>query len=121
MTISHSTDSRTALAAALVSHIGNGGTLNIYDASSNLLVSIPLSTAAMVASGVWASINGTPSAQATATGDVSSFKLFRAGGSLAYTGTVTASGGGGDLTIAGGAEIVSGETVTVTSHRWNIS
>lgn len=121
MTIAHSTDSRTALAAALASYVGNGGTVNVYDASSNLLVSIDLSSAAFVASGIYASINGTPSGIAAATGNVSTFKLFTTGGSLVYAGTVTASGGGGDLEIDGAAEIIAGQTVNITSHRWQIS
>lgn len=85
-------------------------------AAGTLLVSItlPATPWAAAASGSKAK-NGAWSAAAAATGTAGHFRLKNAAGTKLEEGTVTATGGGGDMTIDN-TSIASGQTVTVTTY-----
>lgn len=59
--------------------------------------------------------NGTWSVAAAATGTAAHFRLSNAGGTECEEGTVTATGGGGDMTLDN-TSIASGQTVTVSTY-----
>lgn len=85
-------------------------------ATGTLLASISLQNPAFgnAASGI-ITLNGTPlSATASATGTAGYCRLKDRNGTARGEGTVTATGGGGDLTLAS-TSIVSGATVRITS------
>lgn len=86
-----------------------------------VLVSYTLASdwAAAAASGA-KSFNNTPvSTTAAATGTLAHFRIYDSGGTTChYQGTITATGGGGDLTVDN-TSVASGQTVNVTS--WTIT
>ncbi len=73
---------------------------------------------AAVASGGVKSFNPVTTVVAVASGTVGHFRLLSSGGTCHYQGTVTATGGGGDLTVTN-PSIASGQEVSVTA--WTIT
>lgn len=125
-----STAARSAAADGVVDQIDAGsgaGVLRIYtgsqpagpgsSATGTMLVELPLSDPAFGAasSGV-ASLDTSPAVSATAVADGTAgwFRLQDSTGAGVLDGSVTATGGGGDLTLAT-TTITTGLTVTVTS------
>jgi hypothetical protein len=105
--------------------VGGGGFLDIYTGappanpqtapSGTLLVSMPLSNpAAGNSSGGTATFNTIADAIAAATGAAGWFRLRDAAGTSIVDGTVTATGGGGDITFNTVA-FIAGGTVSMTS------
>jgi hypothetical protein len=93
----------------------NGGTLVIKTAGGTTLATITLQNPAFgSASGRAVAINGTPQATAVATGTAAVVELYNSSATRLGVGTVTATGGGGDLTLAS-TSITSGQLVRVTS------
>lgn len=63
-------------------------------------------------------LNGVPiSANATAAGTADGFQVKNRDGTLLYSGTVTATGGGGDVTVDN-TSIANGQEVQLTSHTY---
>lgn len=128
--------SQQAAADAVVDRIDVGvgtaaGVLRIYsgaqpaDADSapvgTLLVSIPLAAppayGAAATTGT-AALLGTPrSASASAAGTAASFRVVNRDGATVFDGSVTATGGGGDLTLDN-TSIASGQTVNINSLNY---
>lgn len=80
-------------------------------------ITIPADAFAAAASGTKAK-NGTwQDAAADATGVAAHFRMV--GGSNVIEGTVTATGGGGDVTLDN-TSIASGQPVTITSLAWSV-
>ena len=121
--------SQQAAADAVVDRIdvGGAGSLKIYSGSQpadadttpsgTLLVTIPLAATAFGSanSSGTASLASTPrTATAAATGTAGCFEIVSGGGLKVYAGSVTATGGGGDLTLDN-TSIASGQTVNITA------
>jgi len=124
MTIGIVAATRNARLDAITSAIGSSGLLRIYDgsrpatggAATTLLAELALSvTAAPGASGGVLTFNAiTQDSSANATGTASWFRLSTSGGTAVVDGSVTATGGGGDLQLVT-TSIVSTQPVSVTS------
>ena len=112
---------------ALESTTGTAALLRIYSgaapancaaaASGTLLAEMTLPSDWMAAaSGGSKALSGTwQDASANATGTAGHFRLLDSGGTTCHAqGTVTATGGGGDLTLDN-TSIASGQSVTITS------
>lgn len=119
MTVSVAVASVQAMGSALASDIGSGAILEIRSgskpatpetaASGTLLVSITLSGSLTSTNGV---LTGSDpgSVLPTAGGTAGHFRLKKSGGTAVMDGTVTATGGGGDLTM-GSTTITTGVPV----------
>ncbi len=105
----------------------DGGSLRIYDGtppanadaslgSNTLLAQLTLNaTAFAAASGGTATANAiTADSSADATGTATFFRLLTSGATVVLQGTVSATGGGGDLQL-GTTSITTGLTVSVSS------
>lgn len=104
MSITHSAAIRSAMADAVDNYINTtgGGTakLRLRD-DTTTIVDFDLQNPAFgaAASGVL-TLEGTPiSAQAVASGDVDGFQILDRGGTAVISGSVTATGGGGDIEV----------------------
>lgn len=130
MAIKHSATVRNAKADAVETAIGTAPKLRIYSGTTptnitdsitgTLLVEMSLpSDWLTAASGGVKSKNGTWSGTAGNSGTATHYRLWDTAGSNAHEqGTVTATGGGGDVTIDN-AVIASGQSVTVNS--WSLT
>lgn len=105
----------------------NSGTLNIYTgaqpangdtaASGTLLVSITLPATAFSASAAGtAATSGTWQGTAVASGTAGWFRMSNTGGTRNIDGNVTASGGGGDMTLDN-ISINTGQVVTINTFN----
>lgn len=123
MALSYSTSLRNARLDAITTAVGSAGKLRIYDGTkpsaggtaTTLLAEFTLGSpfAGAASSGSLSPTlpsNVTASASSTATW----FRIVTSGGTFVIDGTVTATGGGGDLTL-NTVTIVSGGTVSITS------
>ena len=125
MTLRYNVLLRNAQLDAITTFTGNAGLLRIYDgtqpatggAATTLLAELTLgsplaagaSSAALTASSI------TQDASANATGTATWFRIVKADGTThVMDGTVTATGGGGDLTLTT-TSIVATQPVSVTS------
>lgn len=117
-----------AMAAALNTHIGTTATIRIYDGtaptnagtalgSNNVLATFTLSNPAFdsTANGVM-TLDVTPAltVAAGASGTATFFRILQAGTTAVLQGSVTATGGGGDLQL-NTTSLSSGVNVTITS------
>ena len=99
---------------------GSAGTLQILDASDTELATLPLTNPAFGAAG-----SGSVSANAITTdttinaGTATQFKIFTSGGSEVFRGTVTNTGGGGDLTLTN-VNLFVGDRLAVSSFTITI-
>jgi hypothetical protein len=112
----------TAIGASAVMKIRTGTVpTNIGDVDSGtVLATITLPADWMnAASSGQKTLNGTWSdTSADATGTAGHFRIYASDGTTQHMqGTVTATGGGGDLTL-NNTSITSGGTVTITSFTW---
>ena len=126
MTLSLSNAIRSTMCDALVDalDVGGAGTIKIYDGTrpanpnasitGNLLATVNLAATAFgsASSGV-ATIADPAAVTAVATGTATHFRAASGGGTVVFDGSVTATGGGGDLTLAT-TSITSGLSVDVT-------
>lgn len=121
------TTERNAWLDAVTSAIGSSGLLRIYAgtppanvaaalSSNTLLATCPLSSVfAPAASGGVLTANAiTSDSSADATGTATFFRLLTSGGTAIVQGTVTATGGGGDLTFSS-TSFTAGLTINITS------
>lgn len=83
--------------------------------SGTLIVSIPLPSDWMAAANAGAkAMTGTwPATAATGAGDMAHYRLKASGGTVHEQGTVTATGGGGDITVQN-VSVAVGQNITVT-------
>lgn len=124
MTLGYSTALRNAQLDAVTAAIGTSGKLRIYDGTrpatggtvTNLLAELPLSaTAAPAASTALLTLNSiTSDSAADATGTASWFRIVTSANAFVIDGSVTATGGGGDLQI-NSVSLTAGGIVSVTS------
>lgn len=97
---------RTGAAPANVAAADTGTVLATLNLPSDWLAAA--SGGAKAKSGTWSD------ASADASGDAGHFRIYATDGTTKHIqGTVTAVGGGGDLTLSGGITIVATQTVTV--------
>lgn len=122
---------RNARADAVETVVGTAGILRIYD----LTAGAPANCAAAItgtllweetlpsdwmaaASGGAKAKSGTWQANAAAAGTADFYRLYASDGTTCHLqGTVTATGGGGDMTLDN-VSIASGQSVTVTTFGW---
>lgn len=127
MALSFTSTLRNNRADEITNALGNGALLRIYGGSVPLDVSASLGSATLLAeltcgtpfassaAGGALVLNAiTQDSSANATGTASFFRLATSGGSAVIQGTVTATGGGGDLTL-NTTSISSGAAVSITS------
>lgn len=127
MAVKWSTTVRNAVLDAWETAIGTGAIIRIYtgsapaavgDASTGtLLVQYTLASDwAAAASGGTKSLNSVPiSGTGADTGTAGYYRIFASNGTTCHEqGTVTATGGGGDMTISN-TSITSGQAVNITS------
>jgi hypothetical protein len=123
MTMGYVATLRNAQLNAITTAIGASGLLLIYNgvqpatggSATTLLASLPLSaTAAPGASAGVLTFSAITSAAAAASGTATWFRLATSASAAVIDGTVTATGGGGDLQLNSTA-ISSGATVSITS------
>jgi hypothetical protein len=127
-----STSVRNAALDAMETTIGTAPLLRIYDltagAPANCAASITGTLLAEMtlpsdwkaaASGGTKAITGTwQDTSANNTGTADFYRIWDSAGSTCHEqGTVTATGGGGDMTLDN-TSIASGQQVTITSHTW---
>lgn len=127
MALTHVTTVRNALADAINTAINAGpaaGKLKIYKTSidnptdANLLVALVLTDpAAPAASGGVLTFSAVATVNATAAGTASLFVIVDSTNAEVLRGTVTATGGGGDITITN-TNIAVGDPISVTSVSW---
>ena len=124
MTFQYSTTLRTNQVAQIQSTIGTSGSLKIFSGAepancaasdpSGLLATITLPSTFLTSSGGATTIAGTWSTTGSSNGTALSFRMYD-GSAVCHTqGSVTATGGGGDLTLDN-TSIATGQTVTVTT------
>ena len=129
MSIQWSTTVRNAILDQIESTISTSAVLKIYDltagAPANCAASITatvLATMTLPSDGMAAASSGSKAlsgtwqdASADGTGTADFFRLFASDGTTCHMqGTVTATGGGGDMTLDN-TSIASGQTVNVTT------
>ena len=104
--------------AAILRIYGGAGPANWAAAASGTLLAemtLPSDWMAAASSGSKALSGTWQDASANATGTAGHFRLLDSGGTTCHAqGTVTATGGGGDLTLDN-TSIASGQSVTITS------
>jgi hypothetical protein len=118
MSLTHASTTRNALADKIDDLINTGaGTakMRCRDGSTTI-VDVPLDNPAFgAASGGTITLAGVPlSADAVATGDLDNFQILDRNGSVVYSGTITATGGGGDSTV-NNISVNTGQEVAITS------
>lgn len=126
MALQYSASVRNAQLDAVESTTGTAGLFRIYTgsapadcataASGTKLVEITLPSDWMAAaSGGVKAKSGTWSVSASATGTAGYYRIYDSGGTTCHVqGTVTATGGGGDLTLDN-VSIASSQTVTIST------
>lgn len=107
----------------------NGGSLKLFSGAqpancaaadpSGLLASGTLPATAASSTGGVVTKSGTWSFTGSAAGNIASFRLYDSGGACQHQGNVTATGGGGDMTIDNIA-IANAQQGTVTSYSVTI-
>lgn len=125
MAITHSTAAKQASTNAITALVDAGvgaGYFTLTTSGDAVLVTIPFSDPAFGtadANGL-ATADVTPalSAAASGSGDAAKVKVYDSADTLIFSGTVTATGGGGDLTLDN-VNIASGQTVTISSFTYN--
>ncbi len=127
MALQLSTSVRNAMLDAIETTVGTSAILELRTGSvpatcatadsGTLLISYSLASDwAAAASSASKALNNTPiTGSASATGTAGHFRLKDSGGTTCHAqGTITATGGGGDMTVDN-TSIASGQTVNVTS------
>ena len=121
MAIQHSTPTRNRLRDAYVAAFPSGASLVIRSgapagvgsaAGGSVLATITLPATPFTSGTGAVTLNGTWSVSASGTGTAGHYRLTNS--TDIEEGTVTATGGGGDLTLDN-VSIASGQTVTITS------
>ena len=123
MAITLATVARNAALDAIVDLIDVGsGTANIkiFDASNNELGTLPLSTPAFGSANAGTVLaNPVTRDNSINTGLASAFKVFDKAGNEVFSGSVSGTGGGGDLVLSN-INLVVGDSVSVSSFSMTI-
>lgn len=126
MALTHTTAVRNALADLIDDQVNAGtppGTFVLQTSADAILATITLGNPAFgaAASGV-ITLAGTPleDTSADATGTAAKFRFRNQAGTEIFQGTVTATGGGGDIEIDN-TSIASGQVVRLTSFTYTAS
>ena len=119
MALTLTTAARNAAADAVVDLCDSGasaGNLKLYHSDGTTVLSThALNDPAFGAAATGtATANAIGSATASGTGTATTFKLFDSDSTEVLSGTVTGTGGGGDITLDS-TSITSGQTVNITS------
>lgn len=123
MAITHSTAARNSLADHIDSLVNTGGTdaqgdLVVFDGATELVRFNLQDPAFSAASSGQITVNGTTlSATASAGGTADSFEVQDKDNNRVFSGSVTATGGGGDAEIDN-TSISNGQTVNLTSGSY---
>ena len=122
MAITHNTAVRNALADLIDTLVNTGAStavLKLRDGTTDI-VSFNLSATAFgAASSGTITLAGTPIAgTAGASGDVDGFQILDKDGTLILSGTVTATGGGGDIEITN-ISVANGQGCSLTSFSYS--
>jgi len=127
LALTHSTAIRNTLADAVVDAIDAGTT----DANGDLVImttglGTEVATLGFAATAFGAASSGTATAAAITSdssatgGTAATFKVQNKDNTLIFSGTVTATGGGGDIELSS-VSIGAGDTVSVTSFTYSAS
>lgn len=127
MALTHATATRNAIADLIDTLVntgsGSNGQIVIKDSGSTTLATINLADPAFgaAASGV-ITLQSVPvtDTSADATGTAATFSLLDKDGTTILSGTVTATGGGGDMELVS-TSITSGQPVQITSLTYTAS
>lgn len=125
MAITHAASVKTTIANAILAAIdaGSGAGKVVLKAGATTIATLPLSDpAGTVASGVL-TIDITPvpeDTSADATGTVTTFEIQDSTNAVVISGTVTITGGGGDLTMPNPA-VTAGEPIELTSLVYQVA
>ncbi len=119
MAVTHPTDVRNDIADLVVDKIdaGGAGTIQFQDGSQS---DSDIATLTFSATAFGGAANGIATAAAITddtdcnAGTVSKFTVFSGAGDSCFTGTVTATGGGGDIILSSTA-IGQGDTISISS------
>lgn len=127
MALKFSVALRNSRADDIATAVGNAGVLRVYDGTRPATVATAVTTQVLLAEltcgspfapaatgGVLTANSITQDASANNSGTATWFRLFTSGGTAVVDGDVTATGGGGDMTL-NTVSIVSGGPVSVTS------
>jgi hypothetical protein len=119
MAVTHGTPTRNALVSAIATAIGAGGKLKLRTGASAILATVALNSTPLASpSGGAAALNGVPlSVAASASGTIANFIVTDASDVTIFGGSVTTTGGGGDLTVDN-ITATSGLTVTITGGTY---
>lgn len=124
MALTHVVAVRNSLADLIDDLVNTGsGTAKFrFRASTTTIVDISLQNPAHgAASSGTISVAGVPlNANATGTGNVDNFQVLDRNGGIVYSGTVTATGGGGDITI-NNISVNTGQNVELTTFAYSAS
>lgn len=115
-----STNARNAACSAVNTAIGTSGHIQIATDSTftTILATLTLSATAFGPPAAGAmTLNGTPQVNATGAGVAGAFRFRTSGNVEIYRGTVTATGGGGDLEFSNTTFGV-GSTITINSYTY---
>ena len=129
MTLQLDTTLRNAMLDAITTAVGASGLFKIFSGSvpanvaagdpTGLLATLTCNaTFAPASSGGVLTLNAITSNTASGTGTGASWRIYTSGGTCKLQGTLTATGGGGDVTIDN-TSIVTGQTIQETS--WTIT
>lgn len=133
MTLALSTDTRNKAADAIADDVDAGASNGYIEIrtgaapgpnaadSGTLLATLPMSDPAFgaAAAGVVTANSITDDSSADATGTAAHFRLKDSDGNVVCEGSVTATGGGGDIEL-NSVSIVSGGTVSITSFTLTV-
>jgi len=130
MALQFSTAARNALLDALETVIGTGAVLKIRsgaapatcgDADSGTVLAtltLPSDWMAAASGGVKAKSGTWEDASADGTGTAAHYRLYASDGTTCHSqGTVTATGGGGDMTVQN-TSFAAGQPFTITAFSW---
>lgn len=130
MAVQLSVATRTAMASAIDTTLGNSGVLRVFvgaqpancaaaDSGSLLAeITLPADTFGAAASGAVAKAGTWSDASANNTGTAGHWRMYQTGGTVCVAqGNITATGGGGDLTLTT-TSITSGQPVEITAFTF---
>ncbi len=124
MSLTHAIAARNALADLIDDLVNTGSGIAImrFCSSTTTIVDILLSNPAHgAASAGTITLSGVPlSATAIATGNIDNYQVLNRNGTVVYSGTVTATGGGGDITI-NNISVNPGQEVAIISYTYSAS